>query len=94
MGMGDSQAAFSGVCRTLARPEDPNLPLVTPTDMQLAPTSTKLVEGAFCELRPNSVLRSSPREMAAWHIGSAFLCLDTKVAIASRGGGPFLSLAP
>jgi hypothetical protein len=33
----------------LQGPEDPKLPLSAPSGVQLAPTSTKLVEGKFCE---------------------------------------------
>ena len=40
--------------------EDPNLPLSVPTGVQLAPSSPKLVEGEFCELRLYGVLGSSP----------------------------------
>ena len=39
--------------------EDPNVPLSTPTGVQPAPTSPKLVEGELCELPLYGVLRSS-----------------------------------
>ena len=35
--------------------EDPILPLSAPSGVKLAPTSPKLVKGAFCELRPETV---------------------------------------
>src|SRR5215203_1283179 len=38
--------------------EEPNVPLSTPTGGQLAPTSPKLVEGEFYELRLVRLLRS------------------------------------
>jgi len=39
--------------------EDANLPLSGPTGVQLAPTSPKLVEGVYSELRLYGVLRGS-----------------------------------
>jgi hypothetical protein len=35
--------------------EDPKLPLSVPTGVQLAPTSPKLVEDAFCEVRQERI---------------------------------------
>jgi hypothetical protein len=47
--------------------EDSNLPLSALTSVQLAPTSPKPVEGEFCELRVDGVLRSSRWEsLAKW----------------------------
>ena len=60
-GIGNTQAMKSGVCRTLARAEDPKLPLWAPTDVQLAPSSPKLVGGGFAEDPPGTACTSRMR---------------------------------
>jgi hypothetical protein len=62
-GTGDSSAACSGVCRTLARARR-SLPFSFDpySGLQLAPTSPKLVEGELCELPLYGVLRSLPNK--------------------------------
>jgi hypothetical protein len=46
---------FSGMIRGVSNPREGSKILTflfrTPTSMQVAPTSPKLVEGAYCELR-------------------------------------------
>jgi hypothetical protein len=38
---------------------DPNVPLSIPTGVQLAPTSPKLMEGSFCDVRRQKVSKVS-----------------------------------
>jgi hypothetical protein len=66
--------------------EGPNLPLSTPTGMQLAPTSPECVEGKFSEVRGCRVLGSSghcPRVRSVAKIFGPAKPLPLRVAIAS-----------
>jgi hypothetical protein len=48
--------------------EDPILPIPAPTGVQLAPTSLKLMEGKFCELRLMRQGKGKWREVCSTHV--------------------------